>query len=236
MRAGLIVVAGCLVSACMAEATAEQLRTRAAFDLHCNAQSLQVQALDQRTRGVTGCGQQVAYVESCNGVKTAFGTQCTWVMNTDSRPAPAAAPPVAPATRAAPPVPASSDGAGVGFGVGIGGDTVPQAEGAATSWLALVDGGKFQQSWEQAAALFQGAITQPAWEKALQAARSPLGAVKSRNLKSATYARALPGAPDGEYVVIQYDSVFEHKAAATETITPKRENDGSWRVSGYYIK
>ena len=60
--------------------------------------------------------------------------------------------------------------------------------------------------------------------------------MKSRTLKSATFARTLPGAPDGEYVVIQYETAFENKAAAVETITPMLDKDGSWRISGYYIK
>jgi hypothetical protein len=46
----------------------------------------------------------------------------------------------------------------------------------------------------------------------------------------------LPGAPDGEYVVIQYETSFEKKAFAIETVTPSFEKDGIWRVSGYYIE
>lgn len=51
-----------------------------------------------------------------------------------------------------------------------------------------------------------------------------------------TYTKKLPGAPDGEYVVIQYESSFEHKQSAVETVTPMLDKDGKWRVSGYYIK
>ena len=46
----------------------------------------------------------------------------------------------------------------------------------------------------------------------------------------------LPGAPDGEYVVFQFDTQFERKRAAVETVTPMRDPDGSWRVSGYFIR
>jgi hypothetical protein len=60
--------------------------------------------------------------------------------------------------------------------------------------------------------------------------------VKARKVKSATFARTLPGAPDGEYVVIQFESQFENKAAAIETVTPMHDKDGTWRVSGYFIK
>jgi hypothetical protein len=46
----------------------------------------------------------------------------------------------------------------------------------------------------------------------------------------------LPGAPDGSYVVFQFDTVFEQKAAAVETLTAGREPDGTWHVIGYFIR
>lgn len=107
---------------------------------------------------------------------------------------------------------------------------------AAKQWLLLVDSGGFAASWDQAAAAFQAAVSKPSWEGAIRAARTPLGAVKSRTLKSAVFTQSLPGAPDGEYVVIQYDTQFENKAHAVETVTPMREKNGSWRVSGYFVR
>jgi hypothetical protein len=58
----------------------------------------------------------------------------------------------------------------------------------------------------------------------------------SRELISKTYAQSLPDAPDGEYVVIQFKTSFEYKNTAIETVTPMLDNDGIWRVSGYYIR
>jgi ribosomal protein S17E len=46
----------------------------------------------------------------------------------------------------------------------------------------------------------------------------------------------LIGAPDGEYIVIQFETSFENKKAAIETVTPMMDKDWRWRVSGYYIK
>jgi hypothetical protein len=46
----------------------------------------------------------------------------------------------------------------------------------------------------------------------------------------------LQGAPDGKYVTIRYETVFENKASAVETITPMLDPDGIWRVSGYFIR
>ena len=107
---------------------------------------------------------------------------------------------------------------------------------AAQSWLALVDSEKYKESWDQAASFFKQAVTPAQWESAVKTASGPLGRVKSRQLQSAEYRRSLPGAPDGDYVVIQYATSFENKKSAVETITPMKDKDGVWRVSGYYIK
>jgi hypothetical protein len=111
-----------------------------------------------------------------------------------------------------------------------------QAVASAEAWLSLVDEGEYEKSWEAAADYFKQAITVEQWEQSLRAARAPLGAVVSREVRSASYVTELPGAPDGEYVVIQFATSFEHKKSATETVTPMKEKDGSWKVSGYYIK
>ena len=110
------------------------------------------------------------------------------------------------------------------------------AQNAARAWLALTDGGQYDASWDQAAAFFKASITRAAWSGAVASVRSPLGPLKARKLRSATFMRQLPGAPAGEYVVIQYETQFQNRAGAIETITPMRESDGSWKVSGYFIK
>lgn len=107
---------------------------------------------------------------------------------------------------------------------------------SADAWLALVDSGKYADSWQEAAQFFKAAVAKEQWQNALRGSRDPLGKMLSRKVKSARYTKTLPGAPDGEYVVIQYESSFEHKQSAVETVTPRLDNDGKWRVSGYYIK
>jgi len=107
---------------------------------------------------------------------------------------------------------------------------------AASAWLSLVDEGNYVESWNQASGFFKAAVTQEQWQQSLRAFRPPLGKVVARKLKSKQYTRTLPGAPDGEYVVIQYETTFENKQSATETVTPMLDKDGIWRVSGYYIK
>jgi hypothetical protein len=110
------------------------------------------------------------------------------------------------------------------------------AQTATTAWLSLIDNQTYAASWTAAASFFRTRITQEQWEGALLGARAPLGQLKSRTLKSATPRKSLPGAPDGDYVVFEFTTAFEHKAAAFETVTAARDTDGAWRVAGYFIK
>ena len=116
-----------------------------------------------------------------------------------------------------------------------GGDVAP-AMRAADEWMALVDASDYGQSWERAALAVREAMPRVQWVVALQELRKKLGGVVRRKLRSATYAKDPPNAPPGEYVVIQYDTTFENRALAVETLTPVRQPDGSWRVSGYFIR
>ena len=110
------------------------------------------------------------------------------------------------------------------------------AQQSAERWLASVDKGDYTDSYDEAASIFKLAITKKDWVQRIQAARGPLGKLVSRKLKHAQYETLLPGAPDGKYVVILYDTSLENKKSAVETIVPTLDKDGQWRVSGYFIR
>ncbi len=110
------------------------------------------------------------------------------------------------------------------------------AVAAAENWLALVDAGKYSMSWKEAGEYFRNAVAQDQWVQSLQSVRAPFGKVISRKVRSSSYQTALPGAPDGQYVVIQFETSFQNKKSSVESVTPMFDTDGRWRVSGYYIK
>ena len=107
---------------------------------------------------------------------------------------------------------------------------------AANTWLSLIDSGAFDTSWDASAAFFKEAVPKDKWIESLTTVRKPLGANLSRNVKSAKFTTSLKGAPKGEYVVIQYKSTFSKEKKVIETVTPMKDKDGIWRVSGYYLK
>ena len=111
-----------------------------------------------------------------------------------------------------------------------------QAAEAAKVWLGRIDAGNYGESWREASAAFKNAISEADWIKALTGARQPMGACASRNLKEAKSASELPGAPDGQYVVMEFDASFANKQKAIETVTFMRDPDGAWRAAGYFIR
>ena len=117
----------------------------------------------------------------------------------------------------------------------------PEAEQAALTaardWVALLDEGAYGTAWEEAGGYFRNALTKDQWIRSMRAAREPMGEVVSREKKKSRYATTMPGAPDGQYVMIRFETAFAEKEAAVETITPMLdEESGIWRVTGYYIK
>jgi len=119
-------------------------------------------------------------------------------------------------------------------------ETNPEAEKAALEaariWLELIDGGKYSEGWDESVGHLKALVSKEDWSKRLQGARQPLGKMISREAKSTHYTMPAPGAPDGQYVIIQYETSFENKKTAVETVMPMVDKDGKWRVSGYYIR
>ncbi|MFD1610882.1 DUF4019 domain-containing protein [Sphingomonas tabacisoli] len=101
---------------------------------------------------------------------------------------------------------------------------------SAQSWLALVDQGRWEESWAATASSFRSLNTTELWASTSQKARVPLGAVRSRVLLS---QESVPAPPNG-VEVLKYRTSFANKPNAVETLSLALE-DGSWRVVGYYI-
>lgn len=106
---------------------------------------------------------------------------------------------------------------------------------AANAWVGLVDAKRWNDSWAAAGTLFRSQMPQPRWASTIEPVRNPLGAVSSRSVKSVAKSRSLPGAPDGEYEVVQFQTSFANKAAAIETVVLSHEASG-WKVDGYFIR
>lgn len=111
-----------------------------------------------------------------------------------------------------------------------------EARTAAREWLALLDAQEYDETWKAAGALLKAAVSQEEWSAKLSVTLGPLGKVESRAVRSTEYSTTMPGAPDGEYVVVQFDTTFENKQTALENVVMRKQPDGIWRVAGYRIR
>ena len=110
-----------------------------------------------------------------------------------------------------------------------------EASAAARQWVGLLDKAQWDASWKSAGTLFKAQLTSPQWSRTIASLRKPLGPAQSRTLQSVVPTKTLPGVPDGDYQILQFQTRFAHKPEAIETIVMAREAAG-WHVSGYFIR
>lgn len=107
----------------------------------------------------------------------------------------------------------------------------PAVVDAARRFLALIDQGKWEESYRATGATFQHLNTLQAWTSASEQARAPLGAVLSRTFLS---QENLPAPPAG-YEVVKFRTSFANKPDAIETVTLDGQS-GDWYVVGVIIE
>lgn len=121
-----------------------------------------------------------------------------------------------------------------GMGDGEHADAKKAAQEAATEWLELTDTGEFAKSYEQSASMMTDKVEQKQWEQKIGQREKQLGALQAREFAEAQYRDSLQQMPDGEYVLLRYESQFE-KAKFNEVLLTMKE-DGEWKVASYTLR
>lgn len=106
-----------------------------------------------------------------------------------------------------------------------------EVESAARDWLALVDKGIWQESFDAAGASFREVNTVEGWSNASKQVRTPLGAMQSRELIEVKYVNA----PPRGFRSVAFFTTFSAGGQMIELVTLEREAEG-WRVVGYIIE
>ena len=114
-------------------------------------------------------------------------------------------------------------------------EKVEQAQPVANAFLAKLDDGKFVESWQGSAALMKDKITQQEWVEKLTKARELSGDLVQRERKSSTYATKIEDSPEGEYIMLIYDSSFKKADDVSEYVTVMLEGE-QWKVAGYFMQ
>jgi hypothetical protein len=114
---------------------------------------------------------------------------------------------------------------------------IGDASAAADAWLAKVDAGEVEASWEATSSLFRRLVDVAQWRESFDRVRSVFGRTLHREQSDARFTTSVPGAPDGEYVIMEYAAELERKKEAVETVVAMRDDeDGAWKVGGYFVR
>ena len=115
-------------------------------------------------------------------------------------------------------------------------EIVTKGTAAAEKFLALIDAGEYRKGWESSSKLMQEKVVLAVWSRQMPVMRDKYGDLQHRQQKEATLSDYAKDAPDGSYLTLKYDSSFTKKREATETLILALEQDGAWRVAGYFIQ
>ena len=87
-----------------------------------------------------------------------------------------------------------------------------------------------------ASSILQDNVTRAEWTEHLHNTLSGLGELKQRSLRSSEYTTELEAVPDGEYVILVYESSYTEDLYVTEVVGMVKEADSSWRAIGYHTQ
>lgn len=104
----------------------------------------------------------------------------------------------------------------------------------AEQWLRAMDEHRYDEAWNDQAAVVKASRTEQEWVQEFSGPREALGKPVMREFKQAEFSTRLRGAPEGEYVTVVYLTKFTNIPLAAETVILAHEN-GQWLVGGYSI-
>ena len=107
---------------------------------------------------------------------------------------------------------------------------------AATTWLELLDQGRFADAWRESAPQLRDGTTERAWTEATHEVRANFDAVVSRTYVSKDYHRQLEGEPDANYFTLRSQTTLANGTTRLEIVTLTAGADGQYRAAAYGIK
>ena len=118
-----------------------------------------------------------------------------------------------------------------------------EALNAAEKWLAPVDAQRYDDAWAMAAESFKSKVTRDAFRTGMAKIRKAYGKLVTRSGEKMAFRGDVPSPEPSEEkpktgteIGILFDAKFAGDKKAMEEVTMVLEQDGIWRVAGYYIK
>lgn len=109
------------------------------------------------------------------------------------------------------------------------------AVASAESFLKLLDDKQWTASHQAMGAVVRTSVSDSEWQNTVAPVRESLGAFVSRSVGEGKRDTMLPGMPEGDYGMQQFNARFANQSAAVETVVLMREQSG-WKVIGYFVR
>lgn len=110
-------------------------------------------------------------------------------------------------------------------------DQTEEAREAADAWLALFDANDIEATYDAAAEAFKTQVELQDWEAQAAQVKQAVGELDGRTYMETTYADELPQAPEGDYMIVQYETQYAN-LNVTEYVILVQEGD-TWRMVGF---
>ena len=110
-----------------------------------------------------------------------------------------------------------------------------QAASVAAEFLQLLDNGQYAESWSSSAELMKDRVTEKDWVEKLTKARTASGELLKRERKSASFSTEAQDSPEGEYIMLTFNSRCQKADDGSEYVTVMLDVD-RWRVAGYFMQ
>ena len=108
-------------------------------------------------------------------------------------------------------------------------------ERAAGSWLALLDAGRFDDAWREAADLLRRSTSQAEWQDATRRLREEMGTVAAREAVTRDYHQDLNGIP-GIFFTLRFRTRLADGREVVEVLTLTPDAGQQYRAAAYGLK
>jgi hypothetical protein len=120
----------------------------------------------------------------------------------------------------------------------VGAEILPRdhLDNQAGSYLGLLDQDRYEEAWLAMSDFFQALNDKAQWQSRQQVIRDVYGSLLSRKFLRISYRQSYSQSPDGKYVIVQYESIFQNKADTYETVVLDCRNDLNCSVREYVLR
>ncbi len=120
--------------------------------------------------------------------------------------------------------------------VGCGAESFPvEAITTAENFVIKIDSEQYKEAYSKASPLLRSLSTEEEWIKQIKPIRTILGPVSHRSIKAIKKTEAYPGLPDGQYVLVYFETEMKNKGKAAEIVLIVK-TDNAWQPCSYLIK